>query len=184
MEVYKLFEIFGKKKKKDGLEVTQEEIIDEVNFEEVEKEEKLNFEEKEVEELRFDAENMEEEAIQSHGKHYSDDKLWEKIRKFSKRAGSSVIYAVLLLYFTLQKPEIPLKVKATIVGALGYFILPIDIIPDVAIGVGYIDDLSLVMVALFQVAMYIDEDVKKQAKDKLKDWFGDGIDTSDIDDKL
>ncbi|WP_342601393.1 YkvA family protein [Psychrobacillus sp. FSL H8-0483] len=176
--------MFRKKKQNDELEVTQEEIIDGVNFEEVEKEEKLDFEEKEVEELKFDAENMEEEAIQNHGKYYSEDKLWKKIRNFAKRAGSSVIYAVLLLYFTLQKPEVPLKVKATIVGALGYFILPIDIIPDVAMGVGYIDDLSLVMVALFQVAIYIDADIKKQAKDKLKDWFGDDVDTSDIDDKL
>ncbi|MEG0388851.1 MAG: YkvA family protein [Niameybacter sp.] len=176
--------MFRKKKKNDESEVKQEEIIDGVNFEEVEEEDKLNFEEKEVEELKFDAENMEKEAIKNHGKYYSDDKLWEKIRKFSKRAGSSVIYAVLLLYFTLQKPEVPLKVKATIAGALGYFILPIDLIPDVAMGVGYIDDLSLVTVALFQVAMYIDEDIKKQAKDKLKDWFGEDVDTSDIDDKL
>ncbi|CAM5706039.1 hypothetical protein LSPH24S_10339 [Lysinibacillus sphaericus] len=84
----------------------------------------------------------------------------------------------------MQKPEVPLKVKATIAGALGYFILPIDLIPDVALGVGYVDDLTLVMAALIQVAMYIDEDIKNQAKDKLKDWFGDDVDTSDIDDKL
>lgn len=77
-----------------------------------------------------------------------------------------------------------MKVKATIAGALGYFILPIDLVPDVVLGVGYVDDLTLVMAALVQVAMYIDEDIKNQAKDKLKDWFGDDVDTSDIDDKL
>lgn len=181
MEGYKLFEMFRKKKRNGELEVKQEEIIKGENFEEVED---VNFEDEEVEELKVEAGNMEQEDIRKHGKYYSNDKLWEKIRKFSKRAGSSVIYAVLLLYFTLQKPEIPLKVKATIAGALGYFILPIDLIPDVALGVGYIDDLSLVMVALVQVAMYIDEDIKNQAKDKLKDWFGDDVDTSDIDDKL
>ena len=50
--------------------------------------------------------------------------------------------------------------------------------------VGYINDLSIVLVALVQVAMYIDKDIKNKAKDKLKDWFGDYVDTSDIDDKL
>jgi len=71
----------------------------------------------------------------------------------------------------LQKPEVPLKVKATIAGALGYFNLPLDLIPDIAAGVGYVDDLSVVTAALIQVAMYMDEDIKKQAKKKLADWF-------------
>lgn len=173
MEEHELFEMFRKKKLDDKFEEMHKEII-----------EGVNFEEKEIEKLKFEADNMEDEAIKNHEKYYSDEKLWKKIRKFSKKAGSSVIYVVLLLYFTLQKPEVPLKVKATIAGALGYFILPLDLIPDVAIGVGYIDDLSIVMVALFQVAMYIDEDIKKQAKDKLNDWFGEDVDTSDIDDKL
>ncbi|KKI91147.1 hypothetical protein WQ54_16465 [Bacillus sp. SA1-12] len=142
------------------------------------------MEEAKVDELKIEAENMEEEAIQKHEKHYSDEGLWNKIQKFSKKAGSTVIYAVLILYYTLQKPEIPLKVKATIVGGLGYFILPLDLIPDVAMGAGFVDDLAVITAALFQVAMYIDEDIKKQAKDKLTDWFGEGVDTSEMDNKL
>jgi uncharacterized membrane protein YkvA (DUF1232 family) len=125
-----------------------------------------------------------EKEMEAAGKHFSDDKFWGKLKKFAKKAGSSVVYAVLLLYYTLQKPEVPVKAKAIIIGALGYFILPIDLIPDVMIGLGYTDDLGALGVALFQVAMYIDEDIKKQAKDKLKDWFGDNVDTSDIDAKI
>ncbi|MGM0877495.1 MAG: YkvA family protein [Bacillota bacterium] len=127
---------------------------------------------------------MEEAAIQKHEKHYSIEALWNKVQKFSKKAGSTVVYAVLILYYTLQKPDIPLKVKATIAGALGYFILPIDLIPDIALGVGYVDDLAIITAALFQIAMYIDEDIKKQAKDKLTDLFGEDVDTSGIDNKL
>lgn len=118
------------------------------------------------------------------GKHFSDEKFWGKLKKFAKKAGSSVVYAVLLLYFTLQKPEVPVKAKTIIIGALGYFILPFDLIPDLAVGVGYTDDLGALGVALFQVAMYIDEDIKSKAKDKLKEWFGDKVDTSDIDRKI
>ncbi|AYA76037.1 hypothetical protein DOE78_11640 [Bacillus sp. Y1] len=124
------------------------------------------------------------EDFKDSGKHFSDEKFWEKLKKFAKKAGSSVVYAVLLLYFTLQKPEVPVKAKTIIIGALGYFILPFDLIPDLAVGVGYTDDLGALGVALFQVAMYIDEDIKNKAKDKLKEWFGDHVDTSDIDGKI
>ncbi|WP_328591974.1 YkvA family protein [Bacillus salipaludis] len=179
-----MFEIF-KKKKKNELNTTQVELSQEevLNEEELSLKE-LSIEESKIEELKMEAENMEEEDIQKHEKHYSNERLWKKVQKFSKKAGSSVVYAVLILYYTLQKPGIPLKVKATIAGALGYFILPIDLIPDVAIGVGYVDDLGILMAALFQVAMHIDDGIKKQAKEKLSDWFGDDVDTSEIDNKL
>jgi uncharacterized membrane protein YkvA (DUF1232 family) len=124
------------------------------------------------------------EEFDDSGKHYSDEKFWGKLKKFAKKAGSSVVYAVLLLYFTLQKPEVPMKAKTIIIGALGYFILPLDLIPDIAVGVGFTDDLGALGVALFQVAMYIDDDIKNKAKEKLKEWFGDNVDTSEIDGKI
>ncbi|MCT2535217.1 YkvA family protein [Aquibacillus koreensis] len=132
----------------------------------------------------MESEQIDEDTIQEHEKHFSNEGFWNKLQRFSKKAGSTVVYAVLILYFTLQKPEVPLKVKATIAGALGYFILPLDLIPDVALGVGFIDDLGVITAALIQVAMYIDEDVKKQAKGKLMEWFGKHVDTSEIDNKL
>lgn len=128
-------------------------------------------------------ENIEKE-IQQASEHYSDDKFWVKLKKFAKKAGSSVVYAVLLLYYTLQKPEVPAKAKAVIIGALGYFILPLDLIPDFVTGVGYTDDLGALGFALFQVAMYIDDSIKLKAKDKLTEWFGDNVDTSAIDLKI
>lgn len=125
-----------------------------------------------------------EENIEVAGKHYSEDKFWEKLKKFGKKAGSSVVYAVLLLYYTLKKPEVPAKTKATIIGALGYFILPFDLIPDFAVGIGYTDDLGALGFALLQVAMYIDDDIKNKAKAKLSDWFGSHTDTAAIDEKI
>lgn len=125
-----------------------------------------------------------EKEMESSRQHFSDDKFWEKVKKYGKKAGSSLVYSVLLLYFTLQKPDVPVTAKATIIGALGYFILPLDLIPDLTPVVGYTDDLAALGVALFQVAIYIDQDVKDKAKAKLKDWFGDDVDTSEIDSKI
>ena len=129
----------------------------------------------------------EEEALEKmkkSEKYYSDEKFWDKLKKFAKKAGSSVVYAVLLLYYTLQKPEVPKKTKAVIIGALGYFILPIDLLPDMMLGVGFTDDLGALGFALLQVAMYIDEDIKSKARTKLADWFGDTVDIADVDEKI
>ncbi|MBM7602775.1 uncharacterized membrane protein YkvA (DUF1232 family) [Metabacillus crassostreae] len=146
--------------------------------------EKIELEEELVADLKEEAEKLSSEDINQHKEHFSEEKFWRKVQRFSKRAGTSLVYAVLLLYYTLQKPDVPLKVKATIVGALGYFILPLDIIPDLAIGVGYADDLSVVLFALVQIALYVDDEIKMQAKNKLKDLFREYVDTTEIDIKL
>ncbi|MEH7247912.1 DUF1232 domain-containing protein [Neobacillus niacini] len=163
------------KKKTDLVDLTSSHIDE---FDEIEIEEEL------VVDLKDEAEKLNAEDINQHEEHFSEEKFWTKVQNFSKRAGTSVVYAVLLLYYTLQKPDVPLKVKATIVGALGYFILPLDLIPDLAVGVGYVDDLSIVLFALVQVALYVDDEIKMQAKNKLKDLFGENVDTTDVDNKL
>ena len=166
--------MFDKLKKK----IKDDDLIESVE------ETEIDLSEEEVAELKAKAETMDSETIESHRNHYSEPKLWNKVKKYAKKAGSTAVYAILLLYFVLQKDEVPKKSKAIILGALGYFILPLDLIPDFAVGVGFTDDIGALIAALWQVAMYIDDEVKAQAKSKLRDWFGDGVDTSEIDDKL
>ncbi|MEQ2526606.1 YkvA family protein [Bacillaceae bacterium CLA-AA-H227] len=122
--------------------------------------------------------------MDSMEKHYSEDKFWTKLKKFAVKAGHSVVYTALLLFYTLQKPDLPKKARITILAALGYFILPVDLIPDFAVGIGFTDDLGALGVALIQVAMHIDDEVKQKAKAKLTDWFGANVDTSEVDKKL
>jgi uncharacterized membrane protein YkvA (DUF1232 family) len=102
-----------------------------------------------------------------------------KSKKFAKNAGIQVIYAVLLLYYVL-KEDVPIWAKSTILGSLGYFISPIDAIPDITPVVGYSDDLAVLAIALATVASFIDANVKDKAKNKLRDWFND-FDDKDLD---
>lgn len=104
---------------------------------------------------------------------YSETKFWEKAKSSCKNAGLQVIYAALLLYYAMQKPGVPAKHKALIIGALGYFILPLDLIPDFILIAGFTDDLAALVFALANVAMYIDDPVKNQARQKIRDWFGE-----------
>ncbi len=64
-----------------------------------------------------------------------------------------------------------MKAKGIIIGALGYFIFPIDLIPDLIPVAGYSDDIAGLLLALGQVSMYVDESVKREARSKIKTWF-------------
>lgn len=117
-------------------------------------------------------------------KKLNKEKFWAKVSRFAKKAGANVIYAALILYYTFQKPELPKKTKTTILGAITYFILPIDFIPDFLVGLGFTDDLMALGYAISQVIAHIDDSVKAQAKEKLTKWFPKNVDTSVIDQKL
>lgn len=106
-------------------------------------------------------------------KEFSDNSFWEKIKNFAKSAGKEVIEKALWLYFAAQSPQTPIWAKTTIYSALGYFIFPIDAIPDLTPLIGFTDDFGVLTAAIAAVAVHITDDVKEQAKQKLKDWFGE-----------
>ncbi|MEN9866966.1 MAG: hypothetical protein RL748_2556 [Pseudomonadota bacterium] len=114
---------------------------------------------------------MTQEKI-SFEKDFSDDSFWSKVKKFAITAGREVIEKALWLYYAAQNPQTPLWAKTTIYAALGYFISPLDAIPDITPIVGYGDDLTILAAAVATVATYITNDVKELATQKLKDWFG------------
>jgi uncharacterized membrane protein YkvA (DUF1232 family) len=109
-------------------------------------------------------------------KQYSDNSFWDKTKKYALKAGKDVIEKALQLYYAAKKPNTPAWAKTAIYGALGYFISPIDAIPDITPIVGFADDLGVLALAISTVAMYIDQDVKDRAKEKAKDWFGEESD--------
>jgi uncharacterized membrane protein YkvA (DUF1232 family) len=104
-------------------------------------------------------------------KYYSEKSLWEKIKKFSKAAGTKVIYAVLLLYYAMKDSSVSLKTKLFIAASLGYFILPTDAIFDLTPIIGYSDDLGVLLFALKQISSAITPAVKENARRKIEEWF-------------
>lgn len=103
---------------------------------------------------------------------YSDQKFWDKVAKYAKKAGVEVIEKAICLWYVLQKSETPAWAKATIIGALGYFISPIDAIPDFTPVVGYVDDLGVLVLAIAAVSAFIDDEIREKARKQLKRWFG------------
>lgn len=119
--------------------------------------------------------------LTKYEKHYSDESLADKIAKVAKQAGIKVIYAALLLYYVLKNPLTPKGDRNKILGALGYFILPFDLIPDWIPVAGFADDLAALTWALYAVSKNVTPKVKAQAKAKLRDWFG-YYDEAELDD--
>lgn len=100
---------------------------------------------------------------------YSDDNFWNKVTTFAQSAGVEVIYRAFQLYYAAHGPNTPVWAKATIYGALGYFISPIDAIPDLVPVVGYSDDLGVLALSVATCAAYITPEIKTQAKQAMKE---------------
>lgn len=118
--------------------------------------------------------------IEKYEKHYNEDRFWTKVVRVAKRAGVKLVYAALLLYYVMKDPLTPQGDRLKIIGSLGYFILPLDIIPDWIPVVGYTDDLAVLTWVLYEIAKNVTPQVKENAKAKLGEWFGK-VDESALD---
>lgn len=111
---------------------------------------------------------------------FSHSAFVEKISRIAKRAGAKLVYASLLLFYTLENDKVSIKDKAIIIGALGYLISPLDVIPDAIPIAGLGDDLAVLIYVLHKVWGEVSDEVKEKAKKKMEQWFDqDEIVTAD-----
>lgn len=103
-------------------------------------------------------------------KCYSESALWEKIKNFSKKAGKELVTNVLKLYYALALGKATPAQIAAIIAALGYFISPVDAVPDVLPG-GLADDGGVIAFAVSTLACCSDPEVVAAAKAKASEWF-------------
>ena len=124
---------------------------------------------------------MDINEILNYKDKFSQSAFLEKISRIAKRAGAKLIYAALILYYTLQSDKVSLKDKAIILGALGYLISPLDVVPDAIPIAGLGDDLAVLIFVLKKVWGEVNDDVRAKAKSKLSRWF-DEDELKDVDD--
>ena len=103
--------------------------------------------------------------------HYTDAGFRDKVKTYAKVAGRKVLEPALKMYYSATDPDTPRWAKATIYGALGYFISPLDGIPDLLPVVGYSDDLGILLAALAALAVYIKDEHATRARDTLRQWL-------------
>ena len=114
---------------------------------------------------------MELPDFMSYANRFSQSDFVEKISRIAKRAGAKLVYAALILYYTLQSDKVSKTDKAIIIGALGNMISPLDVIPDAIPIAGLTDDLAVLLYVLKKVWTDIDPAIMDQAKKRLSKWF-------------
>lgn len=126
--------------------------------------------------------NLFSDEVRSEGyrKYYSDASFWEKLKQIAKTAGMKVVYPALLLHCLMKSDEVSIKTKLLICASLGYFILPLDFIPDFAPVVGFTDDLGVLLLILRQVSNHITPEIRQNARRQLHKWFGE-VSLSEVD---
>jgi hypothetical protein len=114
---------------------------------------------------------MELPDFQQYKSKFSQKAFIDKIQRIAKRAGAKLVYAALILYYTLESDKVSVKDKAIIIGALGYLISPLDVMPDAIPIAGLGDDLAVLIYVLHKIWGDVSEDIKRKAYDKLTAWF-------------
>jgi uncharacterized membrane protein YkvA (DUF1232 family) len=102
---------------------------------------------------------------------YSGPALWRTLKKVALSAGHKTIMSALILFYCLKDRDTPAWARGVIIGALGYLILPADLVPDMIPGAGYGDDWGAIVVALGAVAAYIKDEHKAKAKARMDRLF-------------
>lgn len=75
-------------------------------------------------------------------------------------------------FYCAFDPATPARVKGTLLAALAYFILPIDVVPDLLIGIGFTDDMAVLAAAISVVGSAITDKHRQRAKAKLAEMAG------------
>ena len=116
---------------------------------------------------------MELPDLQKYKEKFSQKNFIEKIQRVAKRAGVKLVYVALILYYLIESNRVSVKDKAIIIGALGYLISPIDIVPDAIPIAGLGDDMAVMLYVLDKVWGQVDDEIKSKAQRKLSKWFDD-----------
>ena len=125
-------------------------------------------------------------SLQKFSKFFTESQLWQKVSHYARQAGLKTTYTVLLLFYAYKRKDTPAWAKRVVMGTLGYFIAPFDLVVDLTPIIGYTDDLSLLSFSLVTVACYINDGVKEQARNHLGKWFGeyDPAELAEVDEQL
>lgn len=135
----------------------------------------FSFESEEIEaqevETAVDKKVSEQELVEKYQKHFDKDiamRLLVKLRKSTRNkpkliagATGAIVSSLGSLISALENPATPIHMRALIIGAIGYIVLPLDLIPDIVPAVGYTDDIASAAGVVAAVAVYSDFSLEK-----------------------
>ena len=94
-------------------------------------------------------------------------KFWPTVKKALRTI--PFMDEVVAAYFAMLDPQTPMQARLPLIGALAYFVLPFDFVPDFIFGVGFLDDASILAAAIASVRSSITQDHRAAARQALAD---------------
>ncbi|EKO3853133.1 DUF1232 domain-containing protein [Vibrio harveyi] len=93
--------------------------------------------------------------------------FWRKMKNSVKKAGEEIAVMGIKSWLAMADSNTSVRHKAILGGALAYFVLPTDMVPDVLAGVGFTDDMAALTLAANSVGNAITDEHEEQAREKL-----------------
>ncbi|MHB9958632.1 YkvA family protein [Vibrio campbellii] len=93
--------------------------------------------------------------------------FWRKMKNSVKKAGEEIAVMGIKSWLAMADSNTSVRHKAILGGALAYFVLPTDMVPDVLAGVGFTDDMAALTLAVNSVGNAITDEHEAQAREKL-----------------
>ena len=90
------------------------------------------------------------------------DGFWRKVRKTLGRVPFTE--DALAAFYGATDTATPLPIRASLLGALAYFVMPFDAIPDFILGLGYTDDAAILIAAFTAARVHISEAHREKAR--------------------
>ena len=96
-------------------------------------------------------------------KNFNDQGFLRKLARYALRLSRPVVEQLYGLYYMLLAEATPMRSKMVIVGALLYFVSPIDLVPDILGPLGFSDDLAVIALVFKQVKEHLSDEIRAKA---------------------
>ncbi|WGM32817.1 YkvA family protein [Brevundimonas sp. NIBR11] len=96
--------------------------------------------------------------------------FWPKLGRVAARIPFA--NQLVSIYYAGRDPETPMAAKGIMLGALAYFVMPVDAIPDVLAGIGFTDDAAVITAVIATLGANIRKrhrDLAEKALERLRD---------------
>lgn len=110
---------------------------------------------------------------EKYRKEYDRSRFIEKLSRVARYIGSKAVFSLLVMFYATLDKSIPFKARATLLAVLGYFVSPIDVIPDALPLLGFADDMAAVSFVLRQIWNNLNKETVSKARRRMRQWFPD-----------
>ncbi len=124
------------------------------------------------------------DKLSDYEKYYDENNFLTKLKKLIFKLSEDVVVHVLMLWFLLISGKVPIKTRLLIVAALGYLVMPADLVSDFIPALGFTDDVAFLTYTFNQTSRYMDESIRKKAVEKLHRWMTPGQKKQDAENLL